>query len=108
MWGGCALGPYVGAVDALCRRFAEFGRFVNSRPFLTGAIIKLPLRLEFVAKKAVQGDLVGVGVGLSWMVLGDGALALNDERLKRRVSRWRGPGRRGAAPPGECGTRRQP
>lgn len=80
-----SLGWYVAVVDAVTSRWIGFGRFVNERPFLTGALIKAPTRLEFVAKKIVEGDAVGAAVGLSWMILGDGALAFNDTKLKTLV-----------------------
>jgi hypothetical protein len=88
--GGRLLGPYAATVRALCRRSDAVGRFVDGRPFLTSSMIKLPLRLDFIAKKLAAGDLIGTGVGLSWMLLGDGALALNDGPFKRRILRWVG------------------
>lgn len=78
-------GWYLCWIKKLTDQFKSFGKFIDSRPFLTGAIIKAPLRLEFIAKKTLTGDLIGAGVGLSWMVLGDGALALNDNKLKARL-----------------------
>ena len=69
-------------VNCLAGKFDHFGRFINERPFVTGALIKAPLRVEFVAKKLLIGDWIGVAVGLSWMVLGDVALAFNDAKLQ--------------------------
>lgn len=85
------LGFYVLPVNLLCRRFGKLGGFLNDRPFLSSAIIKLPLRLEFVIKNLLLGDAVGVIVGLSWMILGDGALAFNDERLRQAALQMSGP-----------------
>lgn len=81
-FGAIAIGWYVKSISLLVLRFQRLGRFINDRPFLTGSLIKAPLRLEFVGKKALEGDVVGVAVGLSWMVLGDGGLAVNDSQLK--------------------------
>ncbi len=59
---------------------------------MDGAAVKLPLRLEFVAKNLARGDPVGAGVGLSWMLLGDAALAFNDAGVRGWASRAaRGP-----------------
>ncbi|MEZ4863491.1 MAG: hypothetical protein R3C14_19385 [Caldilineaceae bacterium] len=61
------------------------GCFVNKRPFITGALIKAPMRLEFIGKKLLLGDWIGAAVGLSWMLLGDVALAFNDAELRAAV-----------------------
>ena len=76
-----SIGWYAACVDSLTRRFRRAGRFINERPFVTGALIKAPARLEFVGKQMLAGDLIGAAVGLSWMLLGDGGLALNDAKL---------------------------
>jgi hypothetical protein len=83
------LGWYCQVVDVVSRMAPGLGRFINERPFVTGTLIKAPLRLEFVGKKLLVGDWVGAGVGLSWLLLGDLALTMNDERLQayaRRVA----------------------
>jgi hypothetical protein len=80
------LAPYCRTVDALVIRLPQFGGFIEGRPFLTGGLIKLPLRLEFVLRKLLAGDGVGVLVGLLWMV-GDVALALNDQQLNGWLER---------------------
>jgi hypothetical protein len=77
------LGFYIAPINGLCRRFGRLGQFLNDRPFLVGTLIKFPLRLEFIIMNLLRGDLVGVVVGLSWMILGDGALAFNDQQLRR-------------------------
>lgn len=76
-----SIGWYAACVDSLTRRFRRAGHFINERPFVTGALIKAPARLEFVGKQMLAGDLIGAAVGLSWMLLGDGGLALNDAKL---------------------------
>jgi len=76
------LGWYAWLINHAVSRFRSFGAFVNDRPFLTSTLIKAPLRLEFIIKKLLQGDFVGAMVGLSWMLLGDFGLALNDDRLR--------------------------
>jgi len=81
-------GWYVKLIKAIARRFKTLGKFINTRPFLSGALIKAPLRLEFIIKKILSGDVVGASVGLSWMVLGDGGLALNDNTLKRKFKAY--------------------
>ncbi|MEM7028025.1 MAG: hypothetical protein AAF629_00430 [Chloroflexota bacterium] len=81
----CLLGWYGQLVTKVSGRFQHLGRFINDRPFLTGTLIKAPFRLEFIIKKWILGDWVGVCVGLSWMILGDGGLAFNDEALKARI-----------------------
>ena len=81
-------GWYIRAIKLFAGRFKKTGLFIDTRPFLTGALIKAPLRLEFVAKKALAGDVAGVIVGLSWMILGDGGLALNDPALKAQLKRY--------------------
>ena len=75
------LGWYGRLVVFWTGRFPRLGRFIDQRPFITGAMIKAPLRLEFIAKKLLLGDWVGTLVGLSWMILGDIALAFNDAEL---------------------------
>ena len=81
---------YIIPVNVLCQRFGSLGRFLNNRPFLTGTLIKLPMRLEFIVRNVIRGDVVGVVVGLSWMILGDGALAFNDRKLYRSMCAWSG------------------
>ncbi len=58
-------------------RFVE--HYFNRRPFITGALIKAPLRLEMVWR----GNAVAAFVGICW-ALGDLMLALND----RDFSTW--------------------
>ena len=82
------IGWYIKMIAKISRRFKTFGTFINTRPFLSGALIKAPLRLEFIVKKILTGDLVGAGAGLSWMILGDGGLALNDAKLKQRLAAY--------------------
>jgi len=79
------LQPYGLLVERTVGRAKHIGPMLKDRPFLIGALIKLPLRVEFIAKNMLAGDMVGTGVGLAWMILGDGGLALNDNGLKRRV-----------------------
>lgn len=73
---------YVLPINYVTSHFQRLGEFINERPFLTGTFIKAPMRLEFVGKKLVEGDMIGAAVGLSWMILGDGGLAFNDAKLK--------------------------
>ena len=54
------LGWYVQLVSTLSTKFNGVGRFINERPFLTGTLIKAPFRLEFIIKKLLIGDWVGV------------------------------------------------
>jgi hypothetical protein len=63
------------------------GRFINERPFITSTMIKAPLRLEFIGKKLLMGDWLGTAVGLSWLLLGDLALAFNDPQLQAKTRR---------------------
>lgn len=81
-------GWYIKIIKGISRRFKSLGTFIDTRPFLSGALIKAPLRLEFVLKNIATGDLVAAGVGVSWMILGDGGLALNDEKLKSRLAAY--------------------
>ncbi|MEZ4707271.1 MAG: hypothetical protein R3A44_08700 [Caldilineaceae bacterium] len=81
------LGWYQRPVAILARRFPGLGRYIDERPFVTGALIKAPLRLEFIIKKLLIADWVGVAVGLSWMLLGDVALAFNDVELQELATR---------------------
>ena len=83
--GRYVLAFYIIPVDRLCRRIGRLGRILNDRPFLTSAAIKLPLRLEFIVRNLLRGDMIGTAVGLSWMILGDGALAVNDPKLRRSL-----------------------
>ena len=76
------MAPYCRVVTAIVGRFPAVGGFIQERPFLTSSIIKMPLRFEFILRNLLVGDAIGVAIGFSWM-LGDGALALNDERLNR-------------------------
>lgn len=81
----CCLGWYCVLIDRLSRAKPGLGRFIDERPFITGTLIKAPLRLEFVGKKMLAGDWIGVLVGLSWLLLGDLALAFNDAELQAYV-----------------------
>jgi len=73
--------PYNAAVETLTNNARTVGKFINERPFLTGAIIKAPLRSEFVFNQISNYDWVGAGVGVLWMI-GDLALGLNDKKIK--------------------------
>ncbi len=77
-----SLHGYCRLVDFVVGCSPDLGRFINERPFITGTLIKAPLRLEFVGKKLLLGDWIGVAVGLSWLLLGDLALAFNDAGLQ--------------------------
>ncbi|MCB0061297.1 MAG: hypothetical protein KDE19_04260 [Caldilineaceae bacterium] len=77
-----SLNWYCKPVDALLAFQPNLGSFINERPFITGTLIKAPLRLEFVFKKLLVGDWIGAAVGLSWLLLGDLALAFNDPALQ--------------------------
>lgn len=79
------MAPYCRLAALVIQGFPSVGAFIQSRPFLTSTIIKFPLRLEFILRNLVAGDGIGVLIGLSWMLLGDGALALNDQRLKEAL-----------------------
>lgn len=72
-------------VEVWVRAFPTLGRFINGRPFITSTGIKAPLRLDFIIKKLIMGDWLGTAVGLSWLLLGDLALAMNDAQLRQRV-----------------------
>ncbi len=87
-YGAAVFGWYVKFVSTISNRFRRLGGFINNRPFLTGALIKAPFRLEFTVRKLLTGDFIGAGVGASWMVLGDGGLALNDQRLKAAITNF--------------------
>ena len=93
---------YTAPVNAATKRGKKIGKFINERPFLTGAMIKAPLRLEFICKNAVQipaepiNATIKTLIGLAWMIPGDGGIALNDKKFKARVMRWLGD--RSAAP----------
>ncbi|MEZ4658767.1 MAG: hypothetical protein R2911_14445 [Caldilineaceae bacterium] len=65
----------------------DLGRFIDERPFITGVLIKAPLRFEFIGKKLLVGDWIGAVVGLSWLLLGDLALAFNDVELQAYAQR---------------------
>ncbi|MBV7339845.1 hypothetical protein KFU94_68870 [Chloroflexi bacterium TSY] len=78
---------YCQLVDVVVSISPDLGRFINERPFITSTLIKAPLRLEFVGKKLLMGDWIGVVVGLSWLLLGDLALAFNDAELQAYVER---------------------
>lgn len=84
--GRTLLCPYRILIEYFCRYFQRTGQFINERPFLTGTIIRAPLRLEFVIKNALRGDFINVAVGVFWIV-GDLALAMNDESFRRWVVR---------------------
>lgn len=85
-YGAVLFGWYVKLVSWFGRRFPRLGGFMDNRPFLAGTLIKAPFRLEFIIRKILIGDYVGAGVGVSWMVLGDCGLALNDQKLKSALS----------------------
>jgi len=82
-----SLNWYCHMVDALIRVYPGLGRLINERPFISSTVIKAPLRLEFIGKKLLLGDWIGAAVGLSWLLLGDLALALNDTRLQAYAQR---------------------
>lgn len=82
------LKPYIHVINHLFSRKPDLARFVNDRPFLTSTLIKAPLRVEFIGRKLLTGDIIGAGVGISWMILGDGGLALNDPALNARLRRF--------------------
>jgi hypothetical protein len=84
---GLCLGWYCRVVDVVTRAAPGLRRFINERPFITGTVIKAPLRLEFIGKKLLMGDWIGAGVGLSWLLLGDLALAMNDAQLQTYAQR---------------------
>lgn len=77
-----SLNWYQSAVAVLVSCLPRLGYLINERPFVTGALIKAPLRLEFVGKKVIAGDWIGAAVGVSWLLLGDLALAFNDAKLQ--------------------------
>lgn len=89
------LDGYCNLMDALIKAYPGLGRFINERPFITSTVIKAPLRFEFIIKKLLVGDWLGAVIGLSWLLLGDLALALNDAKLQayaqRRDVRYRLP-----------------
>ena len=78
--------PYRWLIMRVVKGLGAFGRLINERPFVVGALIKVPMRFEFIIKNLLAGDFIGMFIGLSWMILGDGGLALNDEKLRRRLS----------------------
>jgi hypothetical protein len=82
-----SLNWYCRMVDALIGVYPGLGRFINERPFITGTVIKAPLRLEFIGKKLLLGDWIGIAVGFSWLLLGDLALALNDPGFQAYAER---------------------
>ena len=81
-----SIGWYQSIVDLVARCFPKVGCFIDERPFITGTLIKAPLRLEFIGKKVLIGDWIGAAVGLSWMLLGDVALAFNDPHCRHLQS----------------------
>jgi len=82
-----SLNWYCHLVDALIRAYPGLGRFINERPFITSTVIKAPLRLEFIGKNLLLGDWIGAAVGLSWLLLGDLALTMNDPQLRAYAQR---------------------
>ncbi|MEM7335608.1 MAG: hypothetical protein AAF490_26255 [Chloroflexota bacterium] len=76
------LGWYSQLVDRFAKVHPKLGRFIDERPFITSTLIKAPLRFEFIIKKLLFGDWIGALVGLSWLFLGDLALAFNDAKLQ--------------------------
>lgn len=81
---------YCRLVALIARIAPALGRFIDERPFITGTLIKAPLRLEFIGKKLLSGDWIGAAVGLSWLFLGDLALAFNDAKLQAYAQRGDG------------------
>lgn len=79
------LKPYKFLVEDVISKVGSLGKFLEERPFVSGTFIKSPPRLTYIYQKAIQRDWLGVGVGLSWLILGDGALTLNDEKLKNSI-----------------------
>ncbi|MEZ4867003.1 MAG: hypothetical protein R3C14_37115 [Caldilineaceae bacterium] len=77
-----SLRGYCRVVDVVVGLYPALGRFINTRPLITSALIKAPLRFEFIGKKLLLGDWLGAAVGLSWLLLGDLALAFNDAGLQ--------------------------
>ena len=81
LYGYCRLVAFVAGLAP------DLGRFIDERPFITGTLIKAPLRLEFIGKKLLSGDWIGAAVGISWLFLGDLALAFNDAQLQAYAQR---------------------
>ena len=80
------IAPYRMFMKSLFRKFRTLGQFVDEHPFITGAILRAPTRIEFTVKQFLMGGIVGwvgVAVGLSWMILGDIAIAFNDKKLQK-------------------------
>jgi hypothetical protein len=87
------MSPYMWPVETLSARFKNFGQFINDRPFVTGAIIKIPCRLDYIIGNASQGNvlgMIGAAVGFAWMN-GDIALAFNDKKLRDQVTEFSKP-----------------
>lgn len=82
-----SLSWYCVLVNVVVGIYPALGRFINERPFITSTLIKAPLRLEFIGKKLLTGDWIGAFVGLSWLLLGDLALAFNDAELQAYAQR---------------------
>jgi hypothetical protein len=82
-----SLNGYCQVIELLIKVYPSLGRFINERPFITSTMIKAPLRLEFIGKKLLLGDWLGAAVGLSWLLLGDLALAFNDTQLQANTRR---------------------
>lgn len=85
--GRLLLFAYTAPLKVICRRISSIGQVLEERPFLVSFLIKMPLRVEFIVVSFLADSLVGVTVGMLWMVLGDGALALNEEKLKESARR---------------------
>src|SRR4051794_12600988 len=83
--GTLLMAPYSWLIRQLSFLLPGLGRFIDRRPFVVGGVIKFPLRLEFVTKRLLAGDIFGALVGVSWMLLGDGGLALNDPALNAQL-----------------------
>ena len=79
------LGWYSNLVERFANVYPDLGRFIDERPLITSTLIKAPLRFEFIGKKLLLGDWIGALVGLSWLFLGDLALAFNDPQLQEQV-----------------------
>lgn len=79
------LGWYSRLVERFANIYPDLGRFIDERPFITSTLIKAPLRFEFIGKKLLVGDWIGAMVGVSWLFLGDLALAFNDPHLQEQV-----------------------
>lgn len=87
IFGRATVGLYAAPIEWLGNNFPKFGHFINDRPFVTGTLIKAPLRLEFIGKKLIAQDYIGAGVGMAWLFAGDIPLTLNDPKVKSYLER---------------------